>query len=439
MRRLLIFLVAIAVVAGLWWYANSQPLRVDTAEVTRGPVRSFVEEEGRTRVIDRFVVSAPVAGRLHRLTLREGDPVKQGDVIAEIDPVQLKARIAEAEAQMRALAHRVSGVKTQKPKPEELEKAQLDEERRKDALEVAKRELDAARAAEEKAKKDLVRAQEGLKDGTSSQETLDDASAAEEQKREQFKAAEIQVRIREVEIQSARLETAVLKARLDDFDWQEKQYREEIAALDGSLVAVRDDLKRTRVTAPTTGVVLRRSHESQQVVTAGTSILEIGDLGKLEIEADFLSEDTAHMRKDMPVEIFGRALGDTELVGKVVRIYPSAFRKISSLGVEQQRVTVVIGFDASKARLGDQYRVEVRVVLDRRDDVVLVPEGALFRHAGAWHVFMAEDGRAVLTKVETGIRDGRVREVKSGLAKGDEVVLHPDEAVTDDARIERMD
>jgi len=153
------------------------------------------------------------------------------------------------------------------------------------------------------------------------------------------------------------------------------------------------------------------------------------------VEADFLSEDVAHMKPGMAAEIFGRALADKTVAATIQRIHPSAFEKISSLGVEQQRVTVVFAIARGELPLGDQYRVEVRVILDAKADVLLAPEGALFRMAGRWHVFIVEDGRAALREIETGLRDGRNREVVAGLSAGDRVVVHPDSALTDGGRV----
>jgi HlyD family secretion protein len=150
--------------------------------------------------------------------------------------------------------------------------------------------------------------------------------------------------------------------------------------------------------------------------------------------ADFLSEDAAHMREGMLAEIFGRALGDRVIAGKVKRIHPSAFEKISSLGVEQQRVTVVVGFAGGEVPLGDRFRVEVRVVLDERADALLVPEGALFRLGAEWHAFAVEGGRARRRRVETGLRDGRRREVVQGLREGETVVVHP-ESIEEGTRV----
>ena len=220
----------------------------------------------------------------------------------------------------------------------------------------------------------------------------------------------------------------MVEARLLDYEWEKKAYAQQIAGIEARLEVLEDNLRRAKIKSPADGILLTIFQESQRYIQAGELLLEVGDLATLEVEADFLSEDAAHVKEKMHAEIFGRALGSRVVKAKVTRIYPSAFKKISSLGVEQQRVTVVV--EASEPfSLGDRYRVEVRVILDEKRSVLLVPEGALFRQAGDWNVFRIDAGRAVRTLVKTGLRDGRRREVLEGLAEGDRVVLHPDDTV----------
>jgi HlyD family secretion protein len=437
MRKLVWVAAALALVGAVWFLVRPPVVQVDFAKVARGPIRATVEEEGRTRVVDRYLVSMPVPGRVRRIGLDEGAAVKEGDVVAEIDPLELRSRVAETKARIDAIRHRREGVATKLPKEEERERARVLEKQAAEALDVAQRELAAARASLVKAQKDLQRTQAALETGTGSSEDVDTAIAEEARAREEVRAGEVRVQIRELEIRATKLDTEILEARLKDYEWEKEDYAAQIAALDATLAALEDDLSRTRITSPATGTVLQVLLESEQFAAAGTALLEIGDLARLEVEADFLSEDAAHMREGMPAEIFGRALGDRVIEGTIRRIHPSAFLKISSLGVEQQRVTVVVGFKPGAVPLGDRFRVEVRVILDERADVVLVPEGALFRAGGAWHAFAVEGGRARRRKVETGLFDGRRREVLSGLREGETVVLHPD-SIDDGTRVEPL-
>lgn len=438
LKRALWIGVPVLGLVALWYWSATRPVEVDVAEVVRGPVRSFVEEEGRTRVRERYVVSAAVAGRLLRIDLEEGDAVGAEDVVARLDPLPIAKAIEQVEAQIRALREQIAGVETKKPKPEEIARARVQEDQAAEALEVAEHELDRARASWERLRKELARIRTLAEQQLVPVSELDEVVAAEAEAEEQVRAQEVRVRIARMAIAATRLGREVLEARTRDFDWEAKALEAQIAAHEATLAKLRDDLARTVVRAPVGGTVLRLFQESEQVVQPGTPLLEIGDLDTLEVEADFLSEDVARMRRGMPAEVFGRALGDEVIAGEIDRIHPSAFEEISSLGVEQQRVTVVVAFDAESSGLGDRFRVEVRVVFETREKATLVPEGALFRTKGGWHAFLVRDGRARLVEVRTGLRDGRVREVVEGLEPGDTVILHPDDAVEDGARVEPL-
>jgi HlyD family secretion protein len=437
-KRWLWIAIVVAAVVALWAWAATRPVPVDTAKIARGPIRRTVEEEGRTRVVERYVVSASVAGRLLRVGLEEGDAVEPGQLLAEIDPLPLESRVEETEAGVRALRSRIAGVRTKKPKPEEIQRARLLEKTATEAVEEAEREVKRLEADHARLEKDLERSTALARDRRIDAAALDAARSAETQAREAVRAQEVRVRIRRLAVSVAELNRSILEARLHDYDWEEKEYGERIGGLEASLKALKDDLARARILAPARGVVLKLYQESEQTVAAGTPVVEVGDLNVLEVEADFLSEDVAHMRPGMGAEVFGRALGDVVLPAKVKRIHPSAFKKISSLGVEQQRVRVILAFDAEGSGLGDLYRVEVRVILDERDDALLVPEGALFQVDDRWHAFVVADGRAHLRAVETGLRDRRFREVLGGLEQGDVVVLHPEDAVADGARVKPL-
>jgi HlyD family secretion protein len=439
LKRVLWIGIPLLLLGGLYVLAQARPVPVDVAVIARGAIRSFVEEEGRTRVPERFVVSAPVGGRLLRVDLEEGDAVEQGQVVARVDPLPMKSAIAEVEAQIRALRQRIAGVDTKTPKPEEIERAQVLENQASEALEVALRELERAKSDWERFQKDRVRAERLAEERLIPDAELDAAVAAEQSAHEQVRAQEVRIKIARLAISATHLNRTTLEARMGDFVWEQKAYEQQIQALDASLETLRDDLARAEIVAPTSGIVLRLLQESETVVLPGTPLLEIGELSHLEVEVDYLSEDAAHMRPGMPAEIYGRALGGRVLRGRIDRIRPSAFEKISSLGVEQQRVYVIIAFDPADTGLGDRFRVEARVILEERDDVVLVPEGALFRQGDAWHVFLVEGDAVRLARVETGLRNGRVREVREGLEPGARVVLHPGDALEDGTRIKILE
>jgi HlyD family secretion protein len=333
------------------------------------------------------VVSAPVAGRLQRVVLEPGDAVRAGQVVAALlpaDPVPLDAR-SRAEAVAAAEAARA-------------------------ALGQARAELERARSAAALASSELRRNRDLAATGVVSGQALDAAEAGDRSAAEALRAAEFGVAAAEQQLVAAR-------ARLG----------ESIGAR-GAAIELR---------SPIDGVVFKRLRESERVVPAGDPVLELGDPGSLEIVSDLLSSDAVKVAAGAPV-IVEQWGGERMLRGKVRRVEPSGFMKVSALGVEEQRVNVVVDFEAPREAwkaLGDGYRVEVRIVVWEGADVLKAPLGALFRRGEEWATFVAEGGRARLRPIEIGHRNGLQAEVVKGLAAGDTVVVHPPDGLADGARI----
>jgi HlyD family secretion protein len=363
---------------------------VDVASVARGSLVVTVDEEGVTRVRDRFIVSAPVAGRVLRIELEPGDRVSRGQVVArvraEAPPLLDERTRAEAEA----------GVESARAA---LGRARAEEQRTKATLAQAQRDLARTR--------DLVAGGAVAKQEAEIHEA--DVRVAEET----VNAAAFAVRAAMSELQraSARLAPSTLEAPT------------------GRVVSV---------TAPVEGVVLKRLRESETVVPAGEPLMELGDPGGLEIVADLLSTDAVRVKVGARafVEQWG---GDKRLEARVRRIEPAGFMKVSALGVEEQRVNVVLDFVESspgaRAALGDGYRVEVGVVIWESQNVLKVPTSALFRHDGQWAVYRFESGRARRTLVELGHQTGQYAEVLAGLGEDARVILHPGDTLVDGARV----
>ena len=369
------------------------PVEVDVAGVTRGRLAVTLDEEAETRVRERYVVSAPVAGRLRRIELEPGDPVQaRKTVVATIvpgDPALLDVR-ARGEVDARVGADRAAE-----------QRARAESDRARAQLALARSEHTRVRRLAEggvASQADLDRVKQNLE---SAQSTLAAAERAAAGAMQDLRAA--QARALEVEsgqTRGGRLENLTLRSPID-------------------------------------GVVLRRLRESESVVPAGEPLLEVGDPANLEIVADYLSADAVQMKPGMPVEI-ERWGGERPLSGRVRRVEPGGFLKISALGVEEQRVNIIIDFEdprAAWAALGDGYRVEVRVVTWQGKDVVKVPGSALFRQGEGWAVFRAKDRRAEQKSVEVGHRGELEAEIRSGLDPGDKVVVHPPEDLRPGAKV----
>lgn len=390
MKRILntiILLVVIAVVVGLLaMWLRPTPLRVDVARSSRGPMRVTVDGEGKTRVRDRYVVAAPVAGRLRRITLRRGDNVNQNQRIAEIEALPLAPldprQRAEAVGRLRAA---------------------------EDARAEVDRMVERYKASYEQARRDLNRAETLARDGVISRQEVEEAQTA------------VATGLREYEAVRSRSERAA----------------HDVEVARAALLAVNRSAANgtVKVQAPTDGRVLRVLEESERVVSAGTPLLELSNPSKLEAVIELLSTDAVKVVPGAGVFIENWG-GPRALEGRVRLIEPSAFTKVSALGIEEQRVNVIIDLLESGTTLGDGYRVEGRVVVWETSDALLVPVSALFRRGDTWSLFRVENGVAQLQDVEIGHLTSSQAEVKSGLEEGAVVITHPSKDISEGTRVE---
>ena len=394
-RLAVVVAVVAAIVAVALW---PETTAVDLARVDRGPLQVTIDEDGETRVRERFVVSAPVAGRLQRIALEPGDPVVRGrTVVVRLVPAESPLLDPRTRAELAAAAEAARATVGQ-----------------------AQAERDRAAATLEMAEASLRRQEKLAAAGGVSREDLESARTTLKTAEGAFRAAESGVSRAEYELQLAR-------ARLQ---------------------TPRPPGGRTvDVVAPVDGVVLKRLRESESVVPAGEPLLEIGDPLRLEVVADLLSTDAVRISPGNPV-LIDQWGGRHALQARVRRIEPSGFMKVSALGVEEQRVNVIIDFEAPAAAasaLGDAYRVEVRVVVWQEGDVLKVPVGSLFRPSALaepgegrgdeWAAFVVNDGRARLRIVELGQRNNEEAQILSGLEAGQAVVLHPPDTLVDGAPV----
>jgi HlyD family secretion protein len=382
--RIALIIIVLALVA--YWAFRPRAVPADFVTVERGALEVTVRDEGRTRVRNRFVVSAPVPGRMERIQLEPGDPVVGGTTVLArflpTDPALLDARTrGELEARVRAAEAALGG-------------ARADRDRLQGELTFARSELTRMQA-------------------------IKDAVAQ-----------------REIDAAAQQVDTLERAGQSADFAVRTAQHQVELAR--ASLVQTRGgQTGAIPLLAPVDGVVLRRLQESETVVPMGQPLLEIGDLRDLEIVADLLSSAAVRVQPGQAVYIEQWGGGRT-LTGRVRRVEPSGFTKISALGVEEQRVNVLVDFDDppdSRPAIGDGFRVEVRVVVAARADVLKVPASALFRHEEAWAVYRVENGRAVRQAVQVGQQSGLEAELTAGLDAGQTIIVYPSEAVRDGVQV----
>jgi HlyD family secretion protein len=390
-RTLVLAVLAAAIVTAVVAAFMPRPIAVDVIEVRHDTLTVTVEEEGKTRVIDRFAVSAPVAGFARRVELDVGDIVAKGDRLMSLEPLRsdvLDPR-SRAEAEARVAAAQAS-------------------------LLAAQQKTTAARADSEFADSELRRKERLRDDRTISEEELDRAAS-------QARAAAANLRSAEFAVDVSRHELEAARTALEYSAASGQQEAPEMVAIN----------------APVSGRVLAVIRESEGVVAAGQSLVEIGDPEALEVEVDVLSMDAVKIAVGTRVR-FLRWGGQTPLEGVVRVVEPTGFTKISALGVEEQRVLVISDITSPRQewqRLGDGYRVEASFILWEASDVLQVPTSAVFRHGGGWAVFVAEAGRVSIRPVSPGRRSGLAVQILDGLGAGEAVIVHPSDDVADGARI----
>jgi HlyD family secretion protein len=389
-RRIALLLLGAAIVLLLILAFLPGPVLVDTEQVTRGYLSQTIVEEGRTRIRDRFVVSAPIAGQTRRLELEVGDIVREGATLVILDPLASPVLDPRTLAQARA---RVSAAEA--------------------VLSTAQEEHAAAAATARFAADELERLR------TIAQEQLIAPSQVEQAEAEALRTAALE-RSAHFRVRTARAELEAARAALAFTGEQEREMTEQIV-----------------LRAPVTGQVLERFFQSARAVQPGEPIMVVGDPAALEVEVDVLSSDAVRLEPGMMV-LLERWGFPAPLEARVRRIEPRGFTKFSALGVEEQRVLVIVDITSPRQlweRLGDAYRVIARFILWEADDVIRVHTSALFRHGPGWAVFVAEEGRARLRQVETGRRGELMTEVLSGLQPGEAVIVHPDAELEDGRRI----
>lgn len=367
-------------------------INVEFAAVSEGPLQVTVQEDGKTRIREKYIVSAPVAGRLSRIELDAGDVITDdGTLLAVIQPSNPQMLDARARAQAQA---RVQGAEAALQRAESnSQQTQIDYDLNKTKFE---------------------RAEKLVPERAIARTEYDTAKAM-------YKASVLAIQTAKFDEEIAKFELEMARAAADQFDPGQSE----------------NFTKPFEIHAPTTGKVLRVMQESATVVNVGTPLVEVGDPQNLEIEIDVLSTDAVRIKPgaELTIEHWG---GNKPLRGNVRVIEPAAFTKVSSLGVEEQRVNIIADFNESADRiasLGDGYRVEARITVDEIENVLQVPNSALFRYRRHWHVMKVVGEEAQMQRVEIGMQNDSHTQITKGLAQGETVIIYPSDEVQSGTKV----
>jgi HlyD family secretion protein len=390
-RWIIVIIITVGVISAIVYGFMPKPISVDLVKVSRGSFKVTVEEEGKTSVKDRFILSAPVAGFKRRIKFDVGDRVRKGQTLVELEP--LKSNLLDPRSRAAAEAA-VSSAEA--------------------SLKVEEERAQAAAADAEYARKNFERIKKLFEGGYVAKDALDQAETG--------------TRRTEANLLSAKAAVKMARFELDRALAALRYSAAEDNRIQGKIVMIQ---------SPVSGSILKIYRESEGVVQSGEPLIDIGDPEKLEVKVEVLSADAVKIRPGTPV-LFERWGGNAILSGKVRVVEPAGFTKISSLGVEEQRVFVIVDItssDKNEKALGDGYRLEASFIIWEGKDVLQVPASALFRKQDGWAVFGVKNNRALHREVKVGQRTGLAAEILSGLSEGEEVISHPDNTIGEGTRI----
>lgn len=438
-----------AVVVWLVVERLSSAVEVEAATAETGSIREFIDERAKTRLRHTYLITMPYTARIKPIAITEGSTVRKGDAVAEVLPVDIELAVAEATAGQGEADAAIAQNADLGVEQSALEQTAKVVESMKGMTAAAAAQEESSKAGFEYANNDLKRIRELRKSGARTADELEQATLRQEKSAAAYRqsmgmhsamkwlqlATDLMPEMVRRYIARKKLDAAVLQQRK--------------AGIDARLQKALLDRDRGTMISPVDGVVLQRAVSNEQLVPAGTTLLQIGRLEDLEIEVDVLSLDVVEAEQGDKVEIYGPAVGKRRADGKdhadgtVQKIYPAGFTKISSLGVEQQRVKVIVRIGDEdlvwlrrERNLGVGYRVRVRIYTAEKSDALVIPRSALFRGSGGqWQVYAVRNGYARTEDVQVGLINDQSAEITAGLSKGQQVVLAPESNLEHGARV----
>ncbi|WP_339735417.1 efflux RND transporter periplasmic adaptor subunit [uncultured Gimesia sp.] len=430
---------------GVAYFFAGTPLPVDVTVAETGEVKAFVEERAKTTLPRIYRLAMPLNGRILPITVREDQKVAKGQVVAQMDTSDLDAEVAKAKYRVQQFSKKI--IEQADNRLEDNSLIQFDEFLKSMDLtvEAASKQQEASKAKWEYARSEFDRKYQLSKQNAISESELNEADLFKKQSEVDYQkdiltwrslqAVQSAMQVGKISIQKYKEKKVLSEAVLKE------EQKEAISQLE----QLQRDRKRATMQSPIDGTILTKNYENERTLPAGEILLEIGQLEELEVEVDVLSQYVGNIRIGTPVDIEGPAIGNQVAKGKVKRIYPKGFTKISSLGVEQQRVKVIIGFENNiwkelqkqKRNLGMDFRVRVKIYTDIIENVVKVPRSTLFRNGSCqWQAFLVRNNKTILVDVEPGVMNDFEAEIQTGIQAGDRLIVAPSMNLTPGQSVE---
>ncbi|MCD6386391.1 efflux RND transporter periplasmic adaptor subunit [Candidatus Sumerlaeota bacterium] len=434
-KKIIIGVLIVLAVVLVWVIFRKKGLELQVSPVRRGHIAEYILEEAKTQLHDEYEITMPFTGKLFRPTLDVGDMVTSGQVIARIDDYKLRQHHAELLARIQELKAQLEVVARDKPKSEDIKAARLKYEQAKISMENVKKQLAVEKLKLHELELQYQRRERLLEDKVIGREEFEKTNTAYKVQLQTVSAAENRYLSAQNETEVAGLNYHKLLKLVEDNLYKQNAIKSQIEQVEKQLKVIEYDLERATIRSPVSGPIVTKYVESATTLPEGAPIYRIGDLNSIEIESDILSSDIRRVKPAQRVIIFGKALGDNEIIGSVKMIYPAGFKKISALGIEEQRNKILIEFDNSTVHLRPGLAVDIKIITGEKYNALIVPEQAVFKKDGKWYVFKVVNNRAVLCNVEVGLRNDEYAEILSGLQENDLVITELNTALSPGIKI----
>jgi len=424
-----------AVLLGLCALGCAGGKEVEGVAARRGEIRESFSEPARTRLAKTYRITMPIAGRIGRIDLEPGDAVQAGQTLAEFDRLPLEEAVEEARAAVAELEARIAVKDDNRIEDTALTHSIVAIQAASEALSAAEAQVDAEEARAERAAKELTRKQELARDEAIAESDLDDAALAAETSLIELRKQEFYQAAWKAMMMIVNLGPRYVEHYLGLEELQREVIVHQLAQARARLRKAQHELELAALRSPIDGVVLERYEQGARTLTAGEPLLLLGNLDQLEVVAEVLTQDALRLKPGFEVSLQPAARREA-LSGRVKRTEPAGFTKLSSLGVEQQRVKVIVSLEDKAAGLGVGYRLQARFFTGARSDALIVPRFSVLQDAeGTYYVFKIEGDRARKQPVELGLRSDLELEILEGLSEADQIIAHPDSTLQDGAGI----
>ena len=435
-----IVVVIVVVIAGLMFWSSTRPAaKVEVVHPKIGGIRAYVEEQAVTELPTDYLISMPIDGWLEPIDLREGDAVEEGQVVACLETDDMQDRIVQAEQRIAALEVQIRKAKDNRI--EDNAKVEMDATVKAidETVKAAEARLEAARAVMAFDQEEVARLKKAADGGAVSDQELRRAELALRKARFDYLGDNLQLSALKTLAAVSYIGPKYVTDYIDRKSFTLEERQKELIEANTQRDIEQRNLDRAEVQSPITGTVLERHQTQRRFLAAGTPLLTLGRLDDMEVIADVLTERAVSIKPDDPVELFGQSLPDGPVTGKVTRVYPAGFKKISSLGVEQQRVKVAVKFDKRPEQLGVGFRVYVRIMTDQADSAITIPRSCLFRDsAGHWQVMTVDAGKLAIRTIKVGLMNDEHVQVTDGLIDKDQVVTQPPRELTPGMKVKAV-